>query len=445
MAIAVESANILTFEVDDGSTTNPAISQSHSLQNASGNDRLVVLSVAAGSGQSGTVTFTNVFYDSTAPTGNVYYAPGGTNRMGFQIFWWDDAALPSTAGSYTVSVTPVGMSTSNPITVIGCVEATGVDQTTPKSETEVTNNAFGTTTQTYTPPPGGRLIFGLIDGAGGTTDPTVTWGTGDSEIFQATLSGGGDRTFGAGYALDGSFSATLSEDMTNERWLAVAFNDNATIVLDAPTVSVSSRPASMTVSPGSNRKVFVFCATGDATDATPASSVSLGGQALTQIGIRDTSGHDVAITAWELDETGIAAMVGNSFSISGETAASQSVYLYYSVNNADQSTPTVVASGITGTTDSTSVTRAAESITGVLHIHDALNVFTSASNPDITPNDATYDGAYAYGWEVEADSDRTVNYTWSNSQSRNSAWIVVNQAPVSAGGSSLPIFSRRRR
>lgn len=223
MAHSLETANAASGE---SGSSNPTLTPSHSLQNASGSDRIVVLFVASMSGQVGDLTVSSVTYNSTAPdyTVTLNQSGGGAREVWYAAIW-EDASLPSTSGSYTCSFT-MGNHGANPSTQYYIIEASGVDQTTVPAETHVTNTGFGTTGQTYTPS-AGDFILAMISNSSGTngTDQTASWGS-DTELADIPASSTTYQgNLSVGYATDGSITGTLDSSADKQGWIGLSFSD----------------------------------------------------------------------------------------------------------------------------------------------------------------------------------------------------------------------------
>lgn len=233
MAISVVS----TENGEDESQANFAnipVSHSFSLTNASGNNRLVVFMFTARSLQTGDLTVVSAAtFNGTAATGSS--TKNNTVSGGREISymaWWDDAALPSTGGSYTVAFTSGG-SGASPWGTWAVAELSGVDQSTPLSEAVYYAEDL-TAIDTYTPSTGGDIVlgFGTGDDDGGAADPTFTMS--DTSIVAHTDSGASE--FGAefAYATDGALSCTPAATYNDAEFMAAAFTAAAAGGLGIP-------------------------------------------------------------------------------------------------------------------------------------------------------------------------------------------------------------------
>ena len=221
MTIVLETANAASNETAGTNFTDTVESFSHSLQNASGNDRVVILCVSAASGQVGNLTIASVTYAGSAPTKVIATVnTGGAVREVYYYAYWDDSDLPGTSGSKTVGFT-IGNNGANPADKYYVLEQTGVNQTTPDAEL-ATNTMFGTAGQTYTPTLGDAIVAMITAASGSTgTDPTAAWS--GTEIYDGASTGNASCGLSVGYSTDGSITGTLSASLTSQGWIAVSF------------------------------------------------------------------------------------------------------------------------------------------------------------------------------------------------------------------------------
>ena len=223
MAITVVTANEASHE---NSANNPATLQcttSHTLSQAAGNDRLVIMLYTFTEVNNGTAPIAlesgSPSYNAAAPTGSITSAgdDSGAHNGVVGISWWDDGDLPATATSSTAQVTATGTS-GRMCGGMYVVEMTGVDQTTPKAS-EGTSTAFGTGTQSSATllSAAGDVQWSIISGgvnAGGADTTT----TSDNEQIDSVVASGGNRmSWAVGYAEDGTITQAKSADHTSDQ------------------------------------------------------------------------------------------------------------------------------------------------------------------------------------------------------------------------------------
>ena len=200
----------------------------------------------------------------------------------------------------------------------------------------------------------------------------------------------------------------------------------AATLLDAITATSGSFPTTMAVSAGSNRLVFLATLTSDGSDAGPATSAALGGQAMTKLGEADAVERDVATTIWMLDEVGIQAMSGTTLSVSGGNNF-KGAFLW-SVQDAAQ-TITNVNSAVVNFAGSgnLSLARVADGITFAVSALDSEGATVDFTNPTDTDSlsAASLTGTIGY----EASTAETVDWTWDSNFNRDHAAVIFNIGP----------------
>ena len=202
-------------------TATNTISGSFSLTNASGNNRLVVIFISFADSQ---VTGSNLInactFNSVGATAQVTSNPGGTSRVVCSIQTLNDAALPASAGSYTVNVGSSDATTD--IMAVTVIEYSGVDQTTPVNSNKPTSTAFGTTAS-LTPSTAGDLQLGCLASHNALTFTVSTSDTqrGNSVTFNGGISYGSHCV---AETTDGTINFSQSLDTATEAAVAISLN-----------------------------------------------------------------------------------------------------------------------------------------------------------------------------------------------------------------------------
>jgi hypothetical protein len=232
LAITVVTANEGSNENSGNNPASLVLSVTHTLANASGSDRLVIMAFTATEVNNGTAPIgidSGPTYNSAAPTNNTTNVgddSGAHNGM-IQIAWWDDAALPPSASDYTATVTITA--TSGRIAGgLYVVEMTGVDQTTPIASNG-TNTAFGTGTQSSATllSAAGNVQWSIISGGMNAGAGDVTTTSDNEQIDSVVASGGNRMNWAVGYASDGTITQAKSADHTSDQVAMIGINEAA--------------------------------------------------------------------------------------------------------------------------------------------------------------------------------------------------------------------------
>lgn len=212
----------------------------------------------------------------------------------------------------------------------------------------------------------------------------------------------------------------------------------AASLLDSVVEDLTGYTSSLTVSAGSNRRLYFVTHTGEVAEVVRPTAVTYGGQSMTRLGSQSVpAGHDVATTVWELDETGIAAASGTTLTVTGGSANQASHW--WSIQDAGQGAHTVAEAIGEATSGSLSLVRVADGYTGVALTHDVAAVYGAAANPSIT-NEGVFDvHIAAIGHEVSI--SETVNSTWSHDFNRGDEHVAWTIGPAVAG--TPPLYHRR--
>jgi hypothetical protein len=212
----------------------------------------------------------------------------------------------------------------------------------------------------------------------------------------------------------------------------------AVTILDSPNESQTSAHSTITVTGGqSNRLLYVMVFQGYEGTTDVATSVSVGGNALTNLATADCS-TDIAVSAWVLGETDIQSGA-QTLTINGSQATIATVW--YSVYGADQTlgnhtTGTDVelsaASGSTG-----SFARLADGYTGACGGYDIASASLTLTNPTQTTTWIAGASNFVYG--TETSTSETVTTDWANGGSREVGVVAWNIGPATASGIVIPV------
>ena len=189
----------------------------------------------------------------------------------------------------------------------------------------------------------------------------------------------------------------------------------AVSILDAVTQDAAGVPATITVSAGSNRGLFICIGK---VFGTVYTTVTYGGQSMTLVdsGFAGDAGAEV----WWLNEAGIAAAGSTTVATTGGSGTVGSHY--FTVQDADQTTVASNSATSTGTSGTVSLARVADSVTGFLVYHDVNNASTLGN-----PSGAGFNfGAGRLDFGTQTDTANTSDSTWSNAFNRDNASIAFN-------------------
>lgn len=208
----------------------------------------------------------------------------------------------------------------------------------------------------------------------------------------------------------------------------------ATTILDAVAIAAENVVPTFAFSAGSNRRVFVLVGRAHGSDANPPTSCTLGGVTMTTIATADDSGAawDVCWRLFGLVESELASVANSTITLSGGAYTYQQV-ITWSVQGAHQTNITTATGTVSGTTNSISLVRAADSYTLAFTLHDfgASNGFSGLADPSQDSQWRLTLGNYAYG--EEADTNRTASFTWTHTNTQNNATIAINIPPAASG------------
>ncbi|MBI9087201.1 MAG: DUF2341 domain-containing protein, partial [Desulfobacterales bacterium] len=232
----------------------------------------------------------------------------------------------------------------------------------------------------------------------------------------------GQSVLGGDWTLEyrtGSIENNIAIDAsTQQRWsglLTVTSNGTAT---SAQTTNATSLTWSHTVASGTNRVLFVELAI-DGLGA-PASSVTYGGVALTQVG-RTAGNHAVEIWRLVNPAVGTANVLVN---FSASTAATGGATTY---NGVDQTTPTGTYVGNTGTGTTASVV-----------VSSATNdLVIDAENWDNSPAGYTVGAGQTQQWTQTSVAQRGVSTTEAGAASVTMSSTVSSSAQWEVGAVSI--------
>ncbi len=221
------------------------------------------------------------------------------------------------------------------------------------------------------------------------------------------------RSWTASELSDANFRVRITTNSTNSNrdffldWVPVKvyYEPRAVTILDAWTTGLTH-----TVSAGDNR--LLLFAVGYENGSDPGvSAVTYGGQALTPI-IADVAGTTTVgrVELWYLNEAGIAAASGNTFSVTwGGTAPSDPMYAAATYENVSQSNP--ISDSASNSTDASTP----NPITATVNVTDGDMAVAAAI--------AGNDGSYAWGGGWTEGTDQTSGSTTTMSSAENAATL----------------------
>ena len=251
---------------------------------------------------------------------------------------------------------------------------------------------------------------------GGTTWTAAKTDTVETTTEHTTILGGSADTWGRGWTAaelsDANFRARITSNCSgggcNNRdffldWVPVkVYYAPPVAILDAWTTGLTH-----TVSAGSNRLLLFAVGYENGSD-TGVSTVTYGTQTLTPI-IGDVAGTTTVgrVELWYLNEAGIAAASGNTFSVTwGGAAPTQPMYAAATYENVNQSTP--IADSASNSTDTT----APNPITAAVNVTDGDMAVAAAISGNT--------GSYTWGGWTEG-TDQTSGATTTMSSAENAA------------------------
>lgn len=408
---------------------------------------LVVGGMTASGGGSGFTVSSPASSEIASPVTDRNFNGTGSRTVNFQT---------TASGATTTLTGDSGLSTSTTSQVIfGVGLPPPAADVTPPTVSSITVAADGTTVTL-------AMSEDVVIGAGGSGGLTFSASGGATILTYASGSGTSSlvytssRTIGVGETITASYTqpgngiedeAVAGNDLATFSGTAVT-NDSTQVttpteteLLDAPVLTVNSSPTDFTISAGIARRAFVLVLHAHSSNASPATSASLGGQPMTVLTTVDdeTNTFDVCLTAFTLNETQIAAMSGTSLVITGGTYGQRSV-LYWSVEGADQNVVDFASAATTGTSGSVALTRGANSYTlGVTFQDFGGSGFSGLAEPAELDEQSTTNTDIAYGHGT--DTSRTANFVWTHSTSRNNVTLVLNVPPTSSFVSSDPVIT----
>lgn len=214
----------------------------------------------------------------------------------------------------------------------------------------------------------------------------------------------------------------------------------AVTVVGAPITTADAYPGAITVSGAATGLIVAVGHSVGFGDASGPSSVSMGGQSLTQIGVAEgaaSSGHDVSLSFWALNKAKIAAASNTTLSFSGGNQTGIATAYFTVAGSVDVETLSASGNISTGTTGSVSLARSAGSLTFACSLHDNASLgFSNLANPAEDNEITATNIDFVYG--VEVDTARTVDFTWDNLSSRNNSTLALS---ITASGAASPTVS----
>jgi hypothetical protein len=306
---------------------------------------------------------------------------GTTTVARVELWYLNEAGISAASGS-TFSVTWGGAAPSNPMYAAATYQ--DVSQCAPIGDSS-TNSTDAATPNPLTTgvsvTSGAMAVSGAISGNNG----SYTWNNGWTEGTDQT-SGVTTTMSSAEHPASGSGTDTASATHSNQNRAAIAgavlnFANNPGVCQNTTWTTGLTH----TVTSGSNRALVFAVGYENAADPGVA-SVTYGGQALTRIdgAVAGTSTFG-RVELWYLNEAGIAAAGGNTFSVTwGGSAPSNPMYAAASYTAVDQCNPIATSS---------------------------INSTDAATPNPLTTNVSVTSGAVAVGAVISGNSG---SYTWNN-------------------------------
>jgi hypothetical protein len=210
-------------------------------------------------------------------------------------------------------------------------------------------------------------------------------------------------------------------------------------VVDTPQTTSDAYPGAVTISGAATGLIIAIAHSVGTGDATAPDTVTMGGQSLALVGVSEGAGgagHDVSLSFWALNASKIAAASDNIISVSGGLSTGQAgVYFTISGSGDVETLSAVVGDPVNANTGAVSAVRAANSLTFGCSLHDNSSFgFSGLADPSLDEEITATNIDLAYG--IEADTDRTADFTWTNSITRNNSTLVLN---IPEGGPSLVV------
>lgn len=206
-------------------------------------------------------------------------------------------------------------------------------------------------------------------------------------------------------------------------------------IVDSPLTTSDAYPGTITISGAATGLIVAIGHSVGTGEASAPDTVSMGGQSLTQIGVQEgaaSSGHDVSLSFWALNETKIAAASNTTLSFSGGNQTGIATAYFTVAGSVDVETLSASGNISTGTTGSVSLARSAGSLTFACSLHDNASLgFSNLANPAEDNEITATNIDFVYG--IEADTARTVDFTWDNAPSRNNSTLALNISEGASG------------
>jgi hypothetical protein len=226
MAITAETGTDVNNDFTPSSGSDFSVSLSIAIQNASGNDRLLVFAFwgynnNANEDMSATA---GPSFNGKGPDGSytVFDSGAGTDGDFCGVYYWLDANIGGT-GTRAVTLT-VGNTGDRPCGAGHVIEFTGVDQTTPIASSS-SNSGFDTTTQSKTAA-AGNYLYGVLGGGNDCSTSGSSGGTG-SFLFSWNFPSNGPGRAGGRFA-----GSTDTLDLTHtdsavasENWICIELKE----------------------------------------------------------------------------------------------------------------------------------------------------------------------------------------------------------------------------
>lgn len=223
----------------------------------------------------------------------------------------------------------------------------------------------------------------------------------------------------------------------------------AVSILDAYTFQQSIPSTIATPSAGSDRWLYVIHFGQDGSDASDPTSMTWGGQSLTKIaGGTDPSSLDVSCSIWGLNEAGIAAASGTTFSTGGLTGNDRNWIAHFTIQDAEQGAAATVHTSSESTTvvdqgsycDITlsSFARVADGLTVSAGCFDGGGTLSGSNTVNPSALEDTADGTFisgGFGYELSVSETVDCVVAHNFSSVRDGEAFVINIGPATGGGS----------
>jgi hypothetical protein len=340
-------------------------------------------------------------------------AVAGTTTLARVELWYLDEARIAAASGNTLSVTWGGATPSLPM--YAAASYTGVDQCNPIGDSAI-NSTDGATPNPLTAAvnvTGGSVaVSAVISGNSGSYTWNNSWSEGSDQTSGATTN---MSTAEHAATTSGTDTASATHSGPNRQALVAAVLNPASSA-SVCQASTWTTGLTHTVGTGSNRALVFAVGYEDATTDPGVSSVTYGGQSLTRIDgdVEGTGSGGVSIDRvelWYLNEAGISAASGNTFSVTwGGGAPDDPMYAAASFANVNQTAPVSVSS--TNTTPNPTPNPLTTSV--------SASAGTVAIGAAIAGNSGSY--TWNNGWSEGTDQ------TAGGTTTMSTAWYAVPSA-----------------